>query len=260
MIAAFALCAFLAASSAHAEYAERGKFALAPSGALDIGLYGYANPALASRAGCSRFPSADARAYRTDIRGASRSAAGAPVPAAAALPVAGIGWAGSPPPLCFLRRLPQPARPTRLAGARPPRSSDRGPCHQCFGPADQSGTRLEAAREAASNPRPKRTSAATCLRASASSRADRPRRPDRRPRNGHRARQRKNRAVSGRDRRTDRAPAPQAVFARAFAAAAVGPRRPAHPRAQLPAISSPAQWVAFVAGSRPPCTVRRKHL
>ena len=37
MIAAFALCVFLAASSAHAEYAERGKFVLAPSGALDIG-------------------------------------------------------------------------------------------------------------------------------------------------------------------------------------------------------------------------------
>lgn len=48
MIAAFALCVFLAASSAHAEYAERGKFVLAPSGALDIGLYGYANPALLS--------------------------------------------------------------------------------------------------------------------------------------------------------------------------------------------------------------------
>ncbi len=48
MIAALSLCAFLAVSTAHAEYAERGEFALAPSGALDIGLYGYANPALLS--------------------------------------------------------------------------------------------------------------------------------------------------------------------------------------------------------------------
>ena len=42
------LCCLLAVSTAHAEYAERGEFALAPSGALDTGLYGYANPALLS--------------------------------------------------------------------------------------------------------------------------------------------------------------------------------------------------------------------
>ena len=47
------LCCFLAANAASAQssfipYAERGEFALAPSGALDIGLYGYANPALLS--------------------------------------------------------------------------------------------------------------------------------------------------------------------------------------------------------------------
>ena len=48
-----ALCCFLAASAVNAQspfisYAERREFALAPSGALDIGLYGYANPALLS--------------------------------------------------------------------------------------------------------------------------------------------------------------------------------------------------------------------
>ncbi len=48
MIATLFLCAFLAVGPAHAEYAERTKFALAASGALDIGLYGYANPALLS--------------------------------------------------------------------------------------------------------------------------------------------------------------------------------------------------------------------
>ncbi len=47
------LCCLLAVSAANAQspfisYAERGKFALAPSGALDTGLYGYANPALLS--------------------------------------------------------------------------------------------------------------------------------------------------------------------------------------------------------------------
>ena len=47
------LCCLLVASAANAQspfisYAERGEFALAPSGALDIGLYGYANPALLS--------------------------------------------------------------------------------------------------------------------------------------------------------------------------------------------------------------------
>ena len=47
------LCCLLAASAANAQspfisYAERGEFALAPSGALDTGLYGYANPALLS--------------------------------------------------------------------------------------------------------------------------------------------------------------------------------------------------------------------
>ena len=47
------LCCLLAASAVNAQspfisYAERGEFALGPSGALDIGLYGYANPALLS--------------------------------------------------------------------------------------------------------------------------------------------------------------------------------------------------------------------
>ena len=47
------LCCLLAASAVNAQspfisYAERAEFALAPSGALDIGLYGYANPALLS--------------------------------------------------------------------------------------------------------------------------------------------------------------------------------------------------------------------
>ena len=47
------LCCLLVASAANAQspfisYAERGEFALAPSGTLDIGLYGYANPALLS--------------------------------------------------------------------------------------------------------------------------------------------------------------------------------------------------------------------
>jgi protease-4 len=47
------LCCLLAANAANAQspfisYAERGELALAPSGALDIGLYGYANPALLS--------------------------------------------------------------------------------------------------------------------------------------------------------------------------------------------------------------------
>ena len=48
-----ALCCLLAFGAAKAQspfisYAERAEFALAPSGALDIGLYGYANPALLS--------------------------------------------------------------------------------------------------------------------------------------------------------------------------------------------------------------------
>ena len=47
------LCYLLVANAVSAQspfisYAERTKFALAPSGALDIGLYGYANPALLS--------------------------------------------------------------------------------------------------------------------------------------------------------------------------------------------------------------------
>ena len=47
------LCCLLAASAVNAQspfisYAERAEFALAASGALDIGLYGYANPALLS--------------------------------------------------------------------------------------------------------------------------------------------------------------------------------------------------------------------
>ncbi len=45
------LCCLLAANAANAQspsYAERTALALAPSGALDIGLYGYANPALLS--------------------------------------------------------------------------------------------------------------------------------------------------------------------------------------------------------------------
>ncbi len=42
------LCCLLAVSTARAEYAERTELALAPSGALDLGLYGYANPALLS--------------------------------------------------------------------------------------------------------------------------------------------------------------------------------------------------------------------
>ena len=47
------LCCLLAFGAANAQspfisYAERGEFALAPSGTLDIGLYGYANPALLS--------------------------------------------------------------------------------------------------------------------------------------------------------------------------------------------------------------------
>ena len=48
-----ALCCLLAFGAAKAQspfipYAERAEFALAPSGALDMGLYGYANPALLS--------------------------------------------------------------------------------------------------------------------------------------------------------------------------------------------------------------------
>ena len=47
------LCCLLAFGTAKAQspfipYAERAEFALAPSGALDIGLYGYSNPALLS--------------------------------------------------------------------------------------------------------------------------------------------------------------------------------------------------------------------
>ena len=47
------LCCLLAVNAANAQspfisYAERAEFALAPSGALGIGLYGYANPALLS--------------------------------------------------------------------------------------------------------------------------------------------------------------------------------------------------------------------
>ncbi len=46
------LCCLLAANAANAQspisYAERGEFALAAFGGLDIGLYGYANPALLS--------------------------------------------------------------------------------------------------------------------------------------------------------------------------------------------------------------------
>lgn len=136
MIAAFALCVFLAASSAHAEYAERGKFVLAPSGALDIGLYGYANPALLSY-----------------VEGLEQGVAWSD---SSSVHRAGLGRSYCPRP-----RLERPTR-----------------------------------------------------------RTVRPRRPNRGPRSGHRASQRKNRAVGGRDLRTDGAPSAQAVFARVFYARA----------------------------------------
>ena len=68
------------------------------------------------------------------------------------------------------------------------------------------------------------------------------------------ARQGKDRAVNGRDRRVDRAAPAQAVFVRTFSPASIGPHRAAHPRTRLPAISPPAQWLALVAGSRQPHT------